>query len=149
LRRDSFFAEHHDEGEDAREQQSIDAKRESNQRIGQRRPDIRAHDDADGGTQGEYAGIDQPDDHDGHRGAGLDHARDQGTGEQAGDGGAGNLCQHRAHAVDRQRLDAVAHEFEAEHENAQASDDWNDDVLEDVGFHRVNSPCRNFVLISC
>ena len=55
-------------------------------------------------------------------------------------GRAGDLGQHRAHPVDGQRLDAVAHEFQAEHEDAQAADDRNDDVLEDIRFHRY-SPC--------
>ena len=79
--------------------------------------------------------LTRPTDHDRHGGARLDDAGDEGAGEQALDGRAGDLGQQRPHLVDGQRLDAVRHEFEAEHEDAEPADHRHENVLEDIGLH--------------
>ena len=83
--------------------------------------------------------IDQPDHHDRHRGAGLQHPRDQRAGEQPFDRRAGNLGQQHPHAVGRQVIDAVGHELQAEHENPQAANDGHENFFKDVNLHG-NSP---------
>ena len=45
------------------------------------------------------------------------------------------LASKCAHLVDGQRLDAVRHELEAEHEDAEPADHRNENVLEDVDIH--------------
>ena len=45
------------------------------------------------------------------------------------------LARNARISVDRKRLDAVRHEFEAEHEDAQPADDRHENVLEDIYVH--------------
>ncbi len=130
------LGEHVDQREDAAEDQAERPERQRDQAVAERGADIGAHDDADRRPQPQHAGIDEADHHDGHRGARLDDAGDEGAGHQAGDRRAGDLGQQRAHLVDGERLDAVRHEFEAEHEDAQAADHRHEDVFEDVRLHR-------------
>lgn len=48
--------------------------------------------------------------------------------------------QQRAHFVDREVLDTVGHELEAEHENAQATHHRDEHVLEIVDLHGRGFP---------
>jgi hypothetical protein len=70
----------------------------------------------------------------------LQDAGDQRAGEQALDGRAGDLGQQRAHAVCGQVADAVGHELQAEHEQAQAADHRHQDLLEQIDLHALR-PC--------
>jgi hypothetical protein len=72
-----------DQREDAREDQAERPERQRDQAIAERRADVGAHDDADGGPQRHDAGVDEADDHDRHRRRGLDDAGDQRAGEHA------------------------------------------------------------------
>lgn len=65
----------------------------------------------------------------------MNYTGDERAGEHAFDRRSGRLGQKIPHLVDGECLDAVGHEFEAEHENAETADHGNEDVLEDVDLH--------------
>ncbi len=117
------FRKHVEQREDAAEDQPKRPERQRDQAVADRGADVRAHDHADRGTEPHHAGVDQADDHDCHRGGRLNDAGDRGACDHALDWRARDLGEQRAHFIDRERLNAVRHEFEAEHKNAQAADD--------------------------
>jgi hypothetical protein len=65
----------------------------------------------------------------------LQHTGDERSGEQSFQRRPGNAPQNRAHALHGEVLNAVGHEFQAEHENAQAADDRDSYVFEYVNCH--------------
>ena len=129
--------EHVDQREDAGQDQPQRTERQGDQAVAERGADVGAHDHADGRPQAHHACIDEADHHHGHRGRRLDDAGDRGAGDHALDRRSCDLRQQRPHLVDRERLDAVAHEFEAEHEDAQSADHRYQDVLEDIRLHSL------------
>ena len=129
-----------DQREHAGQDQSERTERQGDQSVAKRGADIGAHDDADRRPQGDDAGIDQADDHDAHRGRRLDDASDQRSRQHALDRRSRRLGEKGAHPVDRERLDAVCHEVQTEHENAQSADHRHEDVLEDIYVHFTQSP---------
>ena len=129
-----------DQREHAGQDQPERAERQGDQAVAERGADIGAHDHADRRPQGDDAGIDQADDHDGHRRRRLDDAGDQRSCQHALDRRSGCLGEKVAHPVDRKRLDAVRHELQAEHEDAQPADHRHEDVLEDIYVHFTLSP---------
>lgn len=115
-------------------------ERQRDEAVAERGADIGAHDHADRRSKRNDAGIDQADDHDAHRRRRLDDAGDQRSCQHALDRRSGGLGEKGAHPVDRQRLDAVGHEVEAEHEDAQPADHRHEDVLENIDVHVTQSP---------
>ena len=86
-------------------------------------------------SQAEDAGVDEPHDHDGHGGARLDEARDERPGEHPFDRRSGDPGQQRPHPADGKVLNAVGHELESEHEDAEPADHRHEDVPEIVDLH--------------
>ena len=94
--------------------------------------EIGPHDDPDRFEEGEKARVDKADDHHGGGRGGLHHAGDEQSRENRGEAVVRHRRHHLAHAVSRDALDALAHDFHAVEEDAEGTEDLKD---EDEGIH--------------